>query len=73
MIMLNLFIGVIMNGMQEAQAEAEKNLQKLQQTSERSIHQEFADLRARIREVDEHISRIEHHASGTIPPNELHA
>ncbi len=64
MIMLNLFIGVIMNGMQEAQSEALTAKREVLQAiggTETTIREELARLRARLREVDEHITQIEAH------------
>jgi len=52
MIMLNLFVGVIINSMQEAQQEKERaEIAKLRETADTSAHDEAALLEAKLDEI----------------------
>jgi len=61
MVMLNLFIGVIMNGMSEAQAEAEEMLEKERRASglpEHDLHHELMRLTRQIGEVERTLNTL---------------
>ena len=64
MIILNLFIGVIMNGMNEAQEEAEK-LNEAKRGEERpSLEHEAHELHKKLLELAEVAQKLEHRARG---------
>ncbi len=59
MIILNLFIGVIMNGMEEAKAEQEEERMKTMLTGP-DLKDEFYQLGVQIKAVEERVKRIKH-------------
>lgn len=60
MIILNLFIGVIMNGMEEAQKEAdEAELTRLRVGDEPSLHDELATLAQQMEAIQEQMERVQ--------------
>jgi voltage-gated sodium channel len=60
MIILNLFIGVIMNGMDEAQAEAEEaELIRLRGGGEPTIEDELASLQKQLAVLNETVARVQ--------------
>jgi len=60
MIILNLFIGVIMNGMDEAQAEAaEAEFVRLRKGPEPSLEEELRNLNKQLTTVQEQVTRIQ--------------
>jgi voltage-gated sodium channel len=61
MVMLNLFIGVIMNGMSEAQAEAEEMLEKERRASglpEHDLRNELVRLARQMGEVERSLDTL---------------
>ncbi|MCP4916461.1 MAG: ion transporter [Proteobacteria bacterium] len=58
MIILNLFIGVIMNGMEEAQAEAEE-LAKSQRTERPSLAQEMAGVASQLADLQRTLAALQ--------------
>ncbi len=59
MIILNLFIGVIMNGMDEAQQEAEEaELIRLRQGDEPTVQEDLADLEKQLAALTDTVSRV---------------
>ncbi len=60
MIILNLFIGVIMNGMDEAQKEAERSeLDRLRGGGARTMHDELAEIDKRLGELDDLVEQVQ--------------
>ena len=58
MIMLNLFIGIVINNMTDLQKKADLHL-KLRQQQDTSIRQEFNSLTTKIEKISEHLLLIE--------------
>jgi voltage-gated sodium channel len=70
MIILNLFIGVIMNSMEEAQNEREEAEHKARGDAEASVEEELAGLRKQLEETLHHISKIQHKIANKTQPAE---
>jgi len=63
MVILNLFIGVIMNGMEEAQKEAEEaELIRLRGGGEPTIHDDLAALQAQLEALNDTVARVQKRA-----------
>ncbi len=64
MIILNLFIGVIMNGMDEAQKDAEEaELIRIRGGGERTMEDELADLQKQLEEMQAQVERVQRAAA----------
>jgi voltage-gated sodium channel len=65
MVMLNLFIGVIMNGMNEAQTEEQERLEKERRASGipgKDIHSELVELARQLGEFERSLKSVARHA-----------
>lgn len=62
MIILNLFIGVIMNGMDEAHAEQEMEARKAMHESEDSsqMQKDLSDLTVELTEIQDRLTKVQH-------------
>ena len=60
MVILNLFIGVIMNGMDQAQKEAEQaELERLRGGGKRTMHDELAEVNERLVELNDLVEQVQ--------------
>jgi voltage-gated sodium channel len=64
MVIMNLFVGVIMKGMEEAHQEQEKELLLAEQTEGATLEGELDALRARLTELDHQVERVQVLARG---------
>jgi len=65
MIILNLFIGVIMAGMEEAQKDADNaELIRLRTGDEPSVHDDLADLQQQLEDMQALVERVQEKAKG---------